>query len=77
MSRAFTSNFREVPHDHEEPVPVVEVEARTARFLPYDAKLVEELPDADVDYSVTARVEKCQDSRRHWDRDTLQRAQEL
>jgi hypothetical protein len=46
VARIHTQFPREVPHDHEEPVPVVEVEAGAARFLCYDAELVEKLPDA-------------------------------
>ncbi|MBI4271215.1 MAG: hypothetical protein HY615_12845 [Candidatus Rokubacteria bacterium] len=77
VARSYAQRPREVPDDHEEAVPITKGEARAARLLRDDAELVENLPDADVDYPITARVKESQDRGRHGHRDTLQRAQEL
>src|SRR5262245_53072576 len=51
--------------DQEEAVPVVEGKAYAVRLLCHRPKLVENLPDPNVDDSVTAWVKKRQDRRRH------------
>ena len=56
----------EMPENDQELVPILEVEPNSTRVRRDGADFMEQLPDTNVDNSVTLGIKECENRRRHW-----------
>jgi hypothetical protein len=77
VARLHAVPLGEISNDHQELMPMVEAKAYSAWRPGNGSHFVKELPHADIHHSVTSRVEKREDRRRHRNRDAFEAEESL